>query len=124
MAKHRKPGFGPVAVALDSDSRLLALDNEINRLVLHIEVLEGRRRRTDDVTERNRIAREIRTHQKKIAKLYSTISRTQPVSLVGAAALLRRVPAMLNDVSAADGPLAIASRLVGSALVVVEKNAE
>lgn len=124
MTKSRNPGSTPVKVAVNTDSRLLALDNEINRLVLKIEVLEARKRRADDANERARIAREIRTHQKKITKLYATFSRTEPVSLVGAAALLRRVPAMLGGDAADDGPLAIAGRLVDSALVVVEKNAE
>ncbi len=129
MAKGRKSG--PIGVVdgagLESvaDSRLLAIDGEINRLVLEIELLEARRRRAEEANERNRIARQIRTQQKKIAKLYSTISRTEPESLMGAAALLRRVPAMLNGGPEDDGgPVSIASRLVDSALVVVEKNVE
>ena len=107
-----------------TDIRLLALDGEINRLVLEVELLEARRRRAEEIQERQRIGRQIRTQQKKIAKLYSTMSRAQPVSLVGAAALLRRVPAMLSDRADDDTPLSIAGRLVDSALVVVEKNAE
>ena len=111
----------PIETGLDT--RLLALDGEINRLVLEIELLEARRRRARKTSERQRVGRQIRTQQKRIAKLYSTISRTEPVSLEGAAVLLRRVPAMLDRrPDDDDGPLSIASRLVNSALVVVEKN--
>ena len=84
------PGTGNVL-----DFRLPELDGEINRLVLRVELLEARRRRAEQIDERHRIGRQIRTQQKRIAKLYSTMSRAQPASLVGAAALLRRVPAML-----------------------------
>ncbi len=121
MAKGGTSGGGRHAT--EPDTRLLALDGEINRLVLQIELLEARRRRAEATTERKRIGRRIRTQQKRIAKLYSTISRTEPVSLEGAAVLLRRVPAMLDRrPDDDDGPLSIASRLVDSALVVVEKN--
>ncbi len=109
-------------IETEADTRLLALDGEINRLVLEIELLEARRRRARKTSERQRVGRQIRTRQKRIAKLYSTISRTEPVSLEGAAVLLRRVPAMLDRRPDDDGPLSIASRLVNSALVVVEKN--
>ena len=124
MAKRKSTrSILPVA-EVEPDTRLLALDGEINRLVLQIELLEAHRRRADSPGERNRIARQIRTQQKKIAKLYSTISHTEPMSMAGAAVLLRRVPAMLDERSGDDdGPLSIASRLVDSALVVVEKNA-
>ena len=81
-----------------------------------------RRRRAEEYRERNRIGRQIRIQQKKIGKLYSTMSRSQPESLVGAAALLRRGPAMLSEIPDDDWPLSIASRLVDSALVAVEKN--
>ena len=129
MAKGRKPGTIGVVAGTDTDSgrdtRLLAIDGEINRLVLQIELLEARRRRAEEAKDRARIARQIRTQQKKIAKLYTTISRTEPESLMGAVTLLRRVPAMLNGGPEDDGgPLSIASRLVDSALVVVEKNVE
>ncbi len=118
-------GIGPMAATENvTDIRLLALDGEINRLVLEVELLEARRRRAEEIKERQRIGRQIRTQQKKIAKLYSTMSRAQPVSLVGAAALLRRVPAMLSERPDDDTPLSIAGRLVDSALVVVEKSAE
>lgn len=106
------------------DIGLLALDGEINRLVLQVELLEARRRRAEEIGERNRIGRQIRTQQKKIAKLYSTMSHAQPESLIGASALLRRVPAMLRESLDNDGSLSIASRLVDSALVVVERNSE
>jgi hypothetical protein len=124
MAKRKSTrSILPVA-EVEPDTRLLALDGEINRLVLQIELLEAHRRRAETPSERNRIARQIRTQQKKIAKLYSTISHTEPMSMAGAAVLLRRVPAMLDERSGDDdGPLSIASRLVDSALVVVEKNA-
>ena len=127
LAERARSGIGPLTATANenvTDIRLLALDGEINRLVLEVELLEARRRRAEETRERQRIGRQIRTQQKKIAKLYSTMSRAEPVSLVGAAALLRRVPAMLNDNSDGDGPLSIASRLVDSALVVVEKSAE
>ena len=111
-------------IQIVSDMGLLALDGEINRLVLQVELLEARRRRAEKIGERKRIGRQIRTQQKKIAKLYSNMSRAEPESLVGAAALLRRVPAMLSERPDNDGSLSIASRLVDSALVVVEKNLE
>ncbi len=126
MAKGKNTGSGRRGSGIEivTDIRLLALDGEINRLVLQVELLEARRRRAEESRERNRIGRQIRTQQKKIGKLYSTMSRSQPESLVGAAALLRRVPAMLSEIPDDDGPLSIASRLVDSALVVVEKNSE
>ncbi len=126
MAKGKNTGSDRTGTRIEAvpDFRLLALDGEINRLVLQVELLEARRRRAEEIRERNRIGRQIRTQQKKIAKLYSTMSHARPESLVGAAALLRRVPAMLSDKPDGDGPLSIASRLVDSALVVVEKNSE
>ncbi len=125
MAKGKNIGPDRFETEIGPDTRLLALDGEINRLVLQVELLEAHRRRAEAIAERQRIARQIRTQQKRIAKLYATISRTEPVSLVGAATLLRRVPAMLSERHGDhDGPLSIASRLVDSALVVVEKNAE
>ncbi len=106
MAKRKSTrSILPVA-EVEPDTRLLALDGEINRLVLQIELLEAHRRRAETPSERNRIARQIRTQQKKIAKLYSTISHTEPMSMAGAAVLLRRVPAMLDERSGDDdGPL-------------------
>ncbi len=126
MAKGKNTGLERTgnATNIAPDIRLLAIDGEINRLVLEVELLEARRRRAEETRERQRIGRRIRTQQKKIAKLYSTMSRAQPISLVGAAALLRRVPAMLSENPDDDRPLSIASRLVDSALVVVEKEAE
>ena len=126
MAKGKNTGSGRCGTGTETvtDIRLLALDGEINRLVLQVELLEARRRRAEKSKERNRIGRQIRTQQKKIGKLYSTMSHSQPESLVGAAALLRRVPAMLSENPDDDGPLSIAIRLVDSALVVVEKNSE
>ncbi len=129
LAARARAGIGPMTAtepmaANVTDIRLLALDGEINRLVLEVELLEARRRRAVEPLGRQRLGRRIRTHQKKIAKLYSTMSRAEPVSLVGAATLLRRVPAMLGErPDDDDGKLSIASRLVDSALVVVEKNA-
>ncbi len=124
MAKRKDTDSDRFITEPEPDTRLLALDGEINRLVLQVELLEARRRRAEATGERQRIARQIRTQQKKIAKLYSTFSRTEPVSLAGAATLLRRVPAMLNQRADHDGPLSIASRLVDSALVVVDRNAQ
>lgn len=126
MANGKKIGSGRRETGTETvtDIRLLALDGEINRLVLQVELLEARRRRAEEPRERNRIGRQIRTHQKQIGKLYSTMSRAKPESLVGAAALLRRVPAMLDDKFGDDRPLSIASRLVDSALVVVEKHSD
>jgi len=109
------------AIETEPDTRLPALDGEINRLELEIERLEARRCRADKTTEHKRIGRQIRTQQKKIAMLRSTTSRTG------------RVPAMLDgrpdgrpadDGPDDDGPLSIAGRLMNSALVAVEKNAE
>ena len=126
MAKGKNAGSGRCGTGTETvtDIRLLALDGEINRLVLQVELLEARRRRAEESRQRNRIARQIRTQQKKIGKLYSTMSHSQPESLAGAAALLRRVPAMLSENPDDDGPLSIASRLVDSALIVVEKDSE
>ncbi len=106
----------------EPDTRILALDGEINRLVLRVELLEARGRRAEATTERNRITRQIRTQQNKIAKLYSTVSRAQADSRVGAVAVLR--PATSRERPDDDGKLSIASRVADSALVVVENNAE
>ncbi len=126
MANGKKTGSGRRGTGTDTvtDIRVLALDGEINRLVLEVELLEARRRRAEEPRERNRIGRQIRTQQKKIGKLYSTMSRARPESLVGAAALLRRVPAVLAEKCDDGRPLSIASRLVNSALVVVEKHSD
>ena len=124
MAKGKKPGSDRFKTVIEPDTRILALDGEINRLVLQIELLEARRRRAEATGERRRVARQIRTQQKKIAKLYAKFSRTEPESLTGAATLLRRVPAMLNERPGDDDDaISIATRLVDSALVVVEKSA-
>ncbi len=126
MANDKNTGSDRTGTRMETvpDIRLLALDGEINRLVLQVELLEARRRRAEESRERNRFGRQIRTQQKKIAKLYSTMSHSQPESLVGAAALLRRVPPILSENLDDDGPLSIASRLVDSALAVVEKNSK
>ena len=45
MAKGKNPGSDRFKTVIEPDTRLLALDGEINRLVLQIELLEARRRR-------------------------------------------------------------------------------
>jgi predicted RNase H-like nuclease (RuvC/YqgF family) len=100
------------AIETEPDTPLPALDGEINRLELEIELLEARRRRADKTTEHKRIGRQIRTQQKKIVMLRSTTSRTG------------RVPAMLDGRPDDHGPLSSGGRPMNSALVAVEKNAE
>ena len=79
MAKARGKNVGSdrFKTVIEPDTRLLALDGEINRLVLRIELLEARRRRAEATGERRRFARQIRTQQKKIAKLYAKFSRVE-----------------------------------------------
>ena len=102
------------------DDRLLALDNELNRSVLELELLQLRR----GTSKEEEFDREVQSRLGRISDLYNAIAVSQPKTLAGAAVLLRRVPAMLGDDHDIDpSHLALASRLIDSALAVVEKNA-
>ena len=102
------------------DDRLLALDNELSRSVLELELLHIRHSAPTDA----KFERDVQSRLGRISELYDAISVSEPKTLAGAAVLLRRVPAMLDDDHHADsGHLALASRLIDSALAVVERNA-
>ena len=104
------------------DDRLLALNNELNRGVLELELLQLWR----GTSKEEAFDREVQSRLGRISDLYNAIVVSQPKTLAGAAVLLRRVPAMLGDGDDHDidpSHLALASRLIDSALAVVEKNA-
>ena len=102
------------------DDRLLALDSELNRRVLDLELMQLRR----DPSADNDFERDIQSRLGRISELYDAIAVSRPKTLAGAAVLLRRVPAMLDDDHDVDsGQLALASRLIDTALAVVEENA-
>ena len=62
MAKVKNTGSNGIRsrIQIVPDMGLLALDGEINRLVLQVELLEARRRRAEEIGERKRIGRQIR----------------------------------------------------------------
>ncbi len=102
------------------DDRLFALDNELNRRVLELELLQLRRGPAVDED----FEQDVQSRRGRISELYDAIAVSRPKTLAGAAVLLRRVPAMLDDDRDVDpGHLALASRLIDTALEVVEKNA-
>ena len=109
----------PAAPTKQTDDRLLALDNELSRSVLELELLQLRR----DSSKGREFDREVKSRLGRISELYDAIAVSQPKTLAGAAVLLRRVPAMLDDDHDIDpSHLALASRLIDSALSVVEQN--
>ena len=102
------------------DDRLLALDSELSRNVLELELLQLRR--VDAASAK--FERDVQSRLGRISELYVAIAVSQPKTLAGAAVLLRRVPAMLgDDHEVVPGHLALASQLIDTALAVVEKNA-
>ena len=102
------------------DDSLLALDNELSRSVLELELLQLRHGASAD----SDFESDVQSRLGRISDLYGAIAVSQPRTLAGAAVLLRRVPAMLDDDHDVDaGHLALASRLIDTALAVVEKNA-
>ncbi len=106
--------------ASQPDDRLLALDNELSRTVLELELLQLRRVAAAGAN----FERDVQSRLGRISELYDEIAVSQPTTLAGAAVLLRRVPAMLGDDREADhGHLALASQLIATALAVVEQNA-
>ncbi len=109
-----------VQLAIQPDDRLLALDNELSRSVLELELLQLRHGTSTSA----QFERDVQSLLTRISELYDAIAVSQPKTLAGAAVLLRRVPAMLDDDHDIDpGHLALASRLINTALAVVEKNA-
>jgi hypothetical protein len=110
----------PAAPAKQPDDRLLALDNELSRSVLELELMRLRQGPSADAE----FEREVQSRLDRISELYNAIAVSRPKTLAGAAVLLRRVPAMLVDTEEIDpGHLALAGKLIDSALAVVEKNA-
>ncbi len=106
--------------AAESDDGLLALDNELSRNVLELELLQLRR----SAAAVSDIERDVQCRLARISELYDAIAVSKPKTLTGAAVLLRRVPAMLGDDHDADpSHLALASQLIDTALAVVEENA-
>ncbi len=106
--------------AIQPDDSLLALDSELSRGVLELELLQLRRGASAD----SDLDRDVQSRLGRISELYGAIAVSQPKTLAGAAVLLRRVPAMLDDGHEFDpGHLALASQLIDTALAVVEKNA-
>ena len=120
MASKSRERATSVAPAKQPDDRLLALDNELSRSVLELELLQLRH----DPSTEEEFDREIQCRLGRISELYTAIAVSRPKTLAGAAVLLRRVPAMLEDNQEIDpGHLALVSQLIDSALAVVEKNA-
>lgn len=120
MASKTRNRTAPAEPTTQPDDRLLALDNELSRNVLELELMQLRRadRASAD------FERDVESRLGRISELYDEIAVSQPTTLAGAAVLLRRVPAMLGDDREADhGHLALASQLIATALAVVEENA-
>ncbi len=116
-ARNRTASAAPVS---QPDDRLFALDSELSRNVLELELLQIRRVDTAAAD----FERDVQSRLGRISELYDAIAVSQPKTLAGAAVLLRRVPAMLDDDHpVAPGHLALASRLIDTALAVVEQNA-
>lgn len=106
--------------ATQPDDHLLALDNELNRKVLELELLQLRR----GAAPGSEFEHDVQSRLAHISELYGAIAVSKPKTLAGAAVLLRRVPAMLDDNHDVDaGHLAMASQLIDTALAVVELNA-
>lgn len=109
----------PDMPATQPDDRLLALDGELNRKVLELELLRLRGGAAGPEFELD-----VQSRLAHISELYGAIAVAKPKTLAGAAVLLRRVPAMLDDNHDVDaGHLAMASQLIDTALAVVELNA-
>ncbi len=105
--------------ATQADDDLLALDDELNRKVLELELL-----RLQGGPAGSEFDHDVQSRRAHISELHGAIAISKPKTLAGAAVLLRRVPAMLDDGHDVDaGRLAMASRLIDSALAVVEINA-
>ncbi len=120
MASKSRNRAASAEPAMQPDDRLLALDNELSRSVLELELVQLRRGTSTGA----KFKRDVQSRLGRISELYDAIAVSQPKTLAGAAVLLRRVPAMLdNDHDIDPGHLALASRLINSALAVVEKNA-
>ncbi len=120
MASRARTASNASASATQPDDRLLALDNELSRNVLELELMQLRR---VDATGSD-FDRDVRSRRARISELYDAIADAKPRTLAGAAVLLRRVPAMLDDGQVVDpGPLSLASQLIDTALAVVEENA-
>ncbi len=119
MASNSRIRAASAKPAIQPDDRLLALDNELSRSVLELELLQIQHRASTDA----KFERDVQSRLGRISELYDAIAVSQPKTLAGAAVLLRRVPAMLDDDHHTDaGHLALASRLIDTALAVVEKN--
>ena len=120
MAAKAKPATNRAAPATEPDERLLALEGELCRQVLELELMHLRR----VLPANGNTWHEIEARRVRISELHDAIAGIKPTTLAGAAVLLRRVPAMLGDDRNADpSHLALASRLIDSALAVIEKNA-
>jgi hypothetical protein len=120
MASKSRNRAATTEPATQPDDSLLALDSELSRGVLELELLRLRRGPSADAD----FERDIQSRLGRISELYGAIAVSQPTTLAGAAVLLRRVPAMLDDDHDVDpGHLALASQLIDTALAVVEKNA-
>ena len=120
MASKARPGAEKTAAASQPDESLLALDNELSRNVLELELM---RLRHVDLSE-DQFEHDVETRRARISQLYDAIADSKPKTLAGAAVLLRRVPAMLADDHDVDhSDLSLASQLIDTALAVVEKNA-
>ncbi len=121
MASKSRNRAASAEPAIQPDDRLLALDNELSRSVLELELLQLRHGTSTSA----QFERDVQSLLTRISELYDAIAVSQPKTLAGAAVLLRRVPAMLDDDHDIDpGHLALASRLIVTALAVVEKNAD
>ena len=108
------------APATQADDRLLALDSELNRKVLELELMQLRH----VAAAGSDFDRDVQSRRARITELYDAIADAKPKTLAGAAVLLRRVPAMLDDCNVVDPEhLSLASQLIDTALAVVEQNA-
>ena len=108
----------PTAPAPHTDADLVVAEHELQDLVIEVDELYAMWPKGRGAVERARIGRRIDDALSRVAELYGIITNAQPATLQGAAVQFRRALAMLEDKD-----IAVAQRLIDSALNVVEASA-
>ncbi len=108
----------PTAPAPHGDAALVDAERELHSLVIEVDELYAMWPKGKGAVERARIGRRIDDALARVSEIYGVITSAQPVTLQGAAVQFRRALAMLEDKD-----IAVAQRLIDSALNVVEASA-
>lgn len=111
----RSPPAQSPAPAPYGDAALVVAEHELHRLVIEVDELYAMWPKGKGAVERARIGRRIEVALSRVAELYRIIANAQPATLQGAAVQIRRALVMLEDKD-----IAVAQRLIYSALNVVE----